>query len=239
LDCIFCAIVAGRAPAEVIFEDEETIAFMDVNPANPGHILVIPKRHVRDIYKLDEETAAAVMRTTVRVARAIRAALKPDGMNLLQANGRTAGQSVFHFHVHIVPRWHGDGLRLARPLQVKKSTTIQEIAHKLRRAMAKSRDARPYAPTNPNCGVGAFGRTPLKPEKIRAFSSRIHILKERCKGCGFCIEFCPWDVLERSEEFNSTGYQLPAVKDEGACIGCGLCEMLCPEFAIYVVKETP
>ncbi|MEA3459078.1 MAG: HIT family protein [Chloroflexota bacterium] len=132
MDCIFCAIAAGRAPAEVVFEDEETMAFMDIHPANPGHTLVVPKRHISNIYKLDEETAAAVMRTTVRVARAIRAALEPDGMNLLQANGRTAGQSVFHFHVHIVPRWHGDGLRLARPPQVRRTAAVKETAARIR-----------------------------------------------------------------------------------------------------------
>ena len=136
-ECIFCDIVKSRAPAEVIFEDGETLAFMDINPANPGHTLIIPKRHVRDIYELDEETAAVVMRTTVRVARAIRAALQPDGMNLVQSNERAGGQEVFHFHIHVIPRWYGDGLRLARPPEVRRTMAIKEAAASIRREMAK------------------------------------------------------------------------------------------------------
>lgn len=135
--CIFCAIIEGRAPAEVVFEDEETLAFMDINPANPGHTLVIPKEHVRNIYDLDEQTAAAVMRTTVRVAQAIRRALQPDGMNLVQSNERAGGQDIFHFHMHIIPRWHGDGLRLARPPEIRRTMPIKEAAAKISREVAK------------------------------------------------------------------------------------------------------
>jgi histidine triad (HIT) family protein len=136
-ECIFCAIVEGRAPAEVVFEDEETLAFMDTNPANPGHTLVIPKRHARDIYGLDEEMAAAVMRTALRVAKAIRAALQPDGLNLLQSNGPAGGQAIFHFHMHVIPRWYGDGLRLARPPEVRRTMSIKEAAAKISREVAK------------------------------------------------------------------------------------------------------
>jgi histidine triad (HIT) family protein len=137
--CIFCAIVEGRAPAEVVFEDEETLAFMDIHPANPGHTLIIPKRHVRDIYDLDAETAAAVMGTTVRVAKAIKSALQPDGMNLVQSNERAASQDVFHFHMHIIPRWYGDGLRLARPPEVRRTMSIEEAAARIRGEVAKCR----------------------------------------------------------------------------------------------------
>jgi len=136
-ECIFCAIIEGKAPAEVVFEDEETLAFMDINPANPGHTLVIPRRHARNVYDLDEETAAAVMKATVRVARAIRSALQPDGLNLVQSNERAGGQDIFHFHVHIIPRWYGDGLRLARPPQVRRTMPIEEAASKIRREVAK------------------------------------------------------------------------------------------------------
>jgi len=136
-DCIFCAIIEGRAAAEVVFEDEETLAFMDINPANPGHTLVIPKRHVRNVYELDDEAAAAVMKVTVRVARAIKKALQPDGMNLVQSNERAASQEIFHFHIHVIPRWYGDGLRLARPPEVRRTMSIEEAAGKIRRAVAK------------------------------------------------------------------------------------------------------
>jgi histidine triad (HIT) family protein len=137
--CIFCAIIEGQAPAEMVFEDEDTLAFMDINPANPGHILVIPKRHVRDIYELDEETAA-VMKTAVLVARAIKRALHPDGMNLVQSNERAGGQEIFHFHIHVIPRWYGDGLRLARPPEVRRTMPIKEAAARIRREMAKEQD---------------------------------------------------------------------------------------------------
>ncbi len=139
-DCVFCSIIAGRAPAEVVFEDGETLAFMDINPANPGHTLVIPKRHVRNLYELDEETATAAMKTTVRVARAIQRALQPDGMNLVQSNERAGGQEIFHFHIHIIPRWYGDGLRLARPPEVRRTLPLKEAAVRIRREMGKEQD---------------------------------------------------------------------------------------------------
>jgi len=135
--CIFCAIVEGQAPAEVVFEDEETLAFMDINPANPGHTLVIPKGHIQDIYGMDEETAAAVMRAAVRVARAIKRALQPDGMNLVQSNERAGGQDIFHFHIHVIPRWYGDGLRLARPPEVRRTAPIKEAAARISREVSK------------------------------------------------------------------------------------------------------
>ncbi len=137
MDCIFCAIAEGKAPAEVVFEDEETLAFLDINPANPGHTLVIPRRHARNVYDLDEQTAAAVMKTAVRVAQAIKRALQPDGMNLVQSNERAGGQEIFHFHIHIIPRWYGDGLRLARPPEVRRTMSIKEAAARISREVAK------------------------------------------------------------------------------------------------------
>ena len=109
--CIFCAIADGRAPAEVVYEDEHTVAFMDINPAAKGHVLVIPKRHARDLFDVSEEDVQHVMRAVLRVARAIEKALRPDGLNLMHATRRAAFQSVYHFHVHVIPRWWNDGIR--------------------------------------------------------------------------------------------------------------------------------
>lgn len=109
--CIFCAIVAGQAPCVRVYEDEHTLAFMDINPATRGHVLVIPKAHARDLLEVSEEDLDHVMSTVQRMTRAVDTTLHPDGINLIQANRRAAFQSVFHFHVHIIPRWWNDGLR--------------------------------------------------------------------------------------------------------------------------------
>jgi histidine triad (HIT) family protein len=94
----------------VVYEDEHTLAFMDINPATRGHVLVVPKRHARDIFDVGEEDALHVMRAVVRVAQAVDEALQPDGVNLIQTNRPAAFQSVYHFHVHVIPRWWGDGI---------------------------------------------------------------------------------------------------------------------------------
>ena len=132
MDCIFCAIIEGKAPAEVIYEDEAVVAFLDINPANDGHTLIVPRQHVQDIFDIGEETAAAVMRAVVRVAQAIKAALQPDGVNLMQASGRAAFQSVFHFHIHIVPRWWGDDLRLPWHPRPGDPVAIRAVAARIR-----------------------------------------------------------------------------------------------------------
>lgn len=110
IDCIFCRIVAGQAEASIVCEDALTVAFMDLRQVNPGHTLVLPKRHLRDIYALDDGTGAALIATVVRVARAVSAVFGADGVNIMQSNGAAAGQEVFHLHVHVLPRRHGDGL---------------------------------------------------------------------------------------------------------------------------------
>jgi len=108
-ECIFCAIGARQAPAEIVYEDEETMAFLDISPVAEGHCLVVPKAHARNVFDISPPLAGATMRTAVRVARAVQRAVKADGMNLWQSSEAVAGQTVFHFHIHIVPRWYGDG----------------------------------------------------------------------------------------------------------------------------------
>lgn len=107
MDCAFCDIVSNRE-GQIVDEDEQTLAFMDINPATRGHVLVVPKTHRRDIWELDEVEAKAVMATAWRIAKVIRVALEPDGLNLVQANGGAAFQDVFHFHLHVIPRYVGD-----------------------------------------------------------------------------------------------------------------------------------
>ena len=108
--CVFCDIVAGDAPAQIIERTPETVAFMDINPASDGHLLVVPVRHVRDIWDATGDEHAAMGRAAHRLAQLVRDALMPDGLNLLQCNGAAAFQSVFHLHTHVIPRWRSDGL---------------------------------------------------------------------------------------------------------------------------------
>jgi histidine triad (HIT) family protein len=107
-ECIFCRIVAGQAPASIVAETSGALAFMDINQATDGHVLVIPKKHVPYVYDLDEETADEVFRLTVAVAKAVKRGLQPDGLNLLQANEPAGQQEVFHLHNHVIARYHGD-----------------------------------------------------------------------------------------------------------------------------------
>lgn len=107
--CPFCRIASGEADAHIVAADEYCLAVLDASPAARGHTLVIPRAHVADLWSADPEIAAAVGRTCASVARQIRARLRPDGLTLRQNTGEASGQRVFHLHVHLVPRWHGDG----------------------------------------------------------------------------------------------------------------------------------
>jgi histidine triad (HIT) family protein len=113
--CIFCAIVAGREPASRVYEDADTLAFMNLRQANPGHVLVIPKGHVSTIDQLPLTLAATLAQTVVRVSRAIQAAFAPDGLSVWQSNGVAAGQEIFHVHVHVFSRRAGDGFLAVYP----------------------------------------------------------------------------------------------------------------------------
>jgi histidine triad (HIT) family protein len=111
-DCLFCKIVAGEIPATVIAEDERTIAFMDINPATRGHALVIPRAHARDVHAIDIDDLKAVAATAQTVAARAIDRLGAAGVNLLNSSGGAAWQTVFHFHMHVIPRYDGDPLRL-------------------------------------------------------------------------------------------------------------------------------
>ena len=111
-DCIFCKIVAGELPAEKVAEDERTVAFMDINPATRGHLLVIPRKHARDLLEIEPGELAAVTEVAQRMAQRAVTALEADGVNLINACGAAAWQTVFHFHIHVVPRYAHDPLKL-------------------------------------------------------------------------------------------------------------------------------
>ena len=108
-DCLFCRIVAGEVPAHRVYDDDRTVAFMDINPTNRGHVLVVPRTHSADLHDIDSDDLAACMNTAKHIAGWQRSRLKADGVNVLQSTGRAASQVVFHFHVHVIPRYEGDG----------------------------------------------------------------------------------------------------------------------------------
>jgi histidine triad (HIT) family protein len=111
-DCIFCKIVAGELPSTIVDEDERTIAFMDISPGSRGHALVIPRAHAADVHEIADDELAAVAAMAKRVAAKARENLGADGVNLLNSSGAAAWQTVFHFHMHVIPRYAGDPLRL-------------------------------------------------------------------------------------------------------------------------------
>lgn len=111
-DCLFCKIVAGEIPATKVHEDDRTVAFMDLNPGTRGHLLVVSREHVADLHAIGEDDLAAVARTVQRMAGRVVERLAADGVNILQNSGAAAWQTVFHYHVHVIPRYEGDPLRL-------------------------------------------------------------------------------------------------------------------------------
>ncbi len=134
-DCIFCKIVAGDIPCFKLFEDAHTLAYMDINPANHGHALAIPKEHWEDVYVVPNPLLGATVQTARGVAVAVNAALRPHGVNLVQANGPGAAQSVLHFHIHILPRVEGDDLRLNWGLKPGDMAEIEANFKKIQAAL--------------------------------------------------------------------------------------------------------
>ena len=111
-DCIFCRIISGEIPGQIVDEDERTVAFMDINPATRGHALVVPRQHARDLLEIEPEDLKATILAAQRLARRVHERLGADGVNLLNSCGNAAWQTVFHFHIHVIPRYAGDPLRL-------------------------------------------------------------------------------------------------------------------------------
>jgi histidine triad (HIT) family protein len=131
-ECIFCRIVAGELPSQTVFEDERTVAFMDINPATRGHALVIPRKHARDLTEIEPEELVAVTLAAQRLARRALERLGADGVNLLNSCGGSAWQTVFHFHLHVIPRYRGDPLRLPWTPAPAEAGEIARVAELLR-----------------------------------------------------------------------------------------------------------
>ena len=137
-ECLFCRIVRGAIPASVVYQDERTFAFMDLNQPTRGHVLVVPKTHCVDIFDISRDDAAAVMETTRIVAAAVKRAVNADGIQVWQSNGKAAMQEVFHFHMHIFARYHDDDIkRLGMRAAAKQPprAELDEMAQSIARAM--------------------------------------------------------------------------------------------------------
>ncbi len=126
-DCIFCKLANGEIPTNTLFEDDVVRVIFDAAPAAQGHVLVMPKEHFDDVFSMDTQTAAHVFMVATRVAKALKQELNCEGMNLLQNNGKVAGQTVFHFHLHIIPRNEGDGI----DVKWNPGTASQDVIDKL------------------------------------------------------------------------------------------------------------
>jgi len=132
-DCIFCKIANGGIPSNTVYEDDEFRVILDISPANEGHCLVLPKKHASNIFEIDEQTVSRAFVLAKKVAEAIKLSLKADGINILQNNGEAAGQSVGHFHIHVIPRIKGDTNRVSihsKPLKLS-DEQFMEIKNKI------------------------------------------------------------------------------------------------------------
>jgi histidine triad (HIT) family protein len=131
-DCLFCGIVAGSIPSQMVDSDERTIAFMDINPATPGHALVVPREHSADLMEIEEDDLSASILAAQRLSRRMKDVLDADGIDLINACGAAAWQTVFHFHIHVVPRYEDDPLKLPWVPEAGDPDEIAAVAARLR-----------------------------------------------------------------------------------------------------------
>jgi len=127
-NCIFCNIINGSIPSEVIFENSEFKVILDSYPASKGHTLIIPKEHIDNIYEMDGDTAGKLFALATVIAKTLKKVLKCDGLNIIQNNGKASGQTVFHFHMHLIPRWEDDGLQLGWATKKFTQEELHEVA---------------------------------------------------------------------------------------------------------------
>ena len=134
-DCIFCRIISGEIPSTTIYENSKFKVIMDIATANKGHVLILPKEHYDNIYDIDTATAGELFELAVMTARALKSVLDCDGMNILQNNGTVAGQTVFHFHMHIIPRYEGDTVNIGWKELSYEDGEMEQLREAIRKEM--------------------------------------------------------------------------------------------------------
>lgn len=127
-DCIFCKIVSGEVASSMVYEDDAAVAFMDLGQVNPGHVIVATRKHVADIHGLGDRLAGEVFRAAARVANAVKQSTHAEGLTILQANGAAGWQTVFHFHLHVLPRHAGDGVDITWPAKRPPAEELARLA---------------------------------------------------------------------------------------------------------------
>lgn len=130
-NCIFCKIAAGEIPSETVYEDEQFRAILDLGPASAGHTLILPKAHFKDVTEISDEYAANVLKVAAKLGKAMKKGLGCEGFNLVQNNGEAAGQTVFHFHMHIIPRYKNDTVNIAWKQNEADEAVIEDIKSKV------------------------------------------------------------------------------------------------------------
>lgn len=135
MDCLFCKILAGDIPAEKVYEDKHAFAFLDIQPNNPGHTLLVPKAHARNILDMDTEAVCAIIPALKKLAHAVKDAVSADGLNIAMNIEPAAGQIIFHAHIHIIPRFTSDGHRHFEKRPYKSAEEMHEVAEKIRAAL--------------------------------------------------------------------------------------------------------
>jgi histidine triad (HIT) family protein len=135
-DCIFCKIVSGQIPSSKVYEDSQILAFMDAGQVNPGHVIVAVKPHVKNIYDLNADLAAAVFRAAAKIAKAVKVSMQPAGMTLLQANEKAGWQTVEHFHIHVLPRHLEDGVTFTWPAKNPPRAELDRLADRVKGGFA-------------------------------------------------------------------------------------------------------
>ncbi len=138
MTCLFCNIIRGESPSEIIYQNEQAIAILDINPIHFGHALVIPKTHCENLLDVPDEELTGLIQATKIVSNAIVTALKPEGFNIFSNNGRAAGQSVFHFHFHVTPRYDNDNIKFVLQLKQYSNNQMSEYAERLRQNIIHS-----------------------------------------------------------------------------------------------------